>query len=258
MHITKHGGLGWKRDTPDPRDYHYTMPTFYIGNVPTSVDLRPHMPTQVPLDQGDLGSCVFNGVDAALMFLQKKQNETVIPLSRLFGYYNVRKLEGTVHSDAGAQIRDAAKLAHTQGYCPENEWPYVNITTQFTKKPPKQCYTDAIKYESMTYQRVGQTLQEFQVCLASGYPILIGISVFPEFESQSVANTGIVPMPSNGEAPLGGHCMLVCGYDTTTQRFTTLNSWGSGFGDKGYVYLPYGYVLDPKYGGDFWTIQSVR
>lgn len=250
-------GYGWLPDIPNHHDTYYRgLEPHLLDNLPASVDLSPSMPPELPFDQGQIGSCVPNASIAALMYLQQKQQETVTVLSRLFAYYIVRAKEGTVKSDAGARISDMVALLHTLGSCPESEWPYN--TSLYQKRPLKSCYKDAIKYESLTSQRVDQTLPAFQSCLASGYPILIGITVYPSFESPEVESTGIVPMPGQYEAPLGGHCMLVCGYDNATQRFKTLNSWGSGFGDKGYVHLPYGYILSTRYGGDYWTIQTVK
>jgi C1A family cysteine protease len=256
MHITKHGGLGWKRDTPDLRDLHFSVPSHLVGALPAYVDLRPGLPAPLPFDQGQLGSCTSQAIAAALMYDQHKQNETVTTPSRLMIYYLERVIEGTIKSDSGAEIRDGIKAVNQQGACPETEWPYD--IGKFTRKPSKKCYTDALKYEALTYQRVGQTLPEMQGCLAAGLPFVIGISVYASFESQTVATTGVVPMPKQGEQLLGGHALLCCGYSNDTQRFTVLNSWSAGFGDKGYVYLPYQYLTDTNLGGDFWTIQSVR
>ena len=73
----------------------------------------------------------------------------------------------------------------------------------------------------------------------------MGIAVYGSFESKEVAKTGEVPMPVPDESLLGGHAVLCCGYDDDTQRVLCLNSWGSGFGDKGYFTLPYAYITDP-------------
>jgi C1A family cysteine protease len=172
----------------------------------------------------------------------------------LFEYYNSRT-KSEKHSDSGATIRDAIKAINTYGICPETEWPY-NIE-KFASKPPTKCYKDALQDRALTYQRVSQNLTQMKGCLASGLPFVIGIDVYQSFESQNVANTGVVPMPSQDEQLLGGHALMCIGYNDSTQRFTVRNSWGSGFGDKGYVYLPYQYLEDRNLASDFWAIKTI-
>jgi C1A family cysteine protease len=71
-------------------------------------------------------------------------------------------------------------------------------------------------------------LAQMQGCLASGYPFVFGFTVYESFESDTVAQTGIVPMPAQGEQVLGGHCVVAVGYDDTQRRFIVRNSWGTG------------------------------
>jgi C1A family cysteine protease len=97
-----------------------------------------------------------------------------------------------------------------------------------------------------------------KACLASGYPIIFGFTVYESFESQQVANTGIVPMPGHHESVLGGHAVLCVGYDDSTQRFIVRNSWGDSWGDKGACYMPYAYLLSRSLASDFWTIKTTN
>ena len=51
--------------------------------------------------------------------------------------------------------------------------------------------------------------------------------------------------------------MLAVGYDGKRRVFIVRNSWGPGWGAKGYFYMPYEYLLSPSLASDFWTIRSV-
>jgi C1A family cysteine protease len=86
---------------------------------------------------------------------------------------------------------------------------------------------------------------------------VFGITLFPSFESDSVAATGQVPMPLLNEQPIGGHAVLVSGYNQVTRRFKVRNSWGADWGDRGYFYLPYDYVFARHYASEAWVIQDV-
>ncbi len=94
----------------------------------------------------------------------------------------------------------------------------------------------------------------------SGFPVIFGFTVYTSFESLIVENTGVVPMPKNTEGILGGHCVVMVGYDDSTQRFICANSWGTGWGinGTGYFSIPYLYLVNPRLAADFWTIKSVK
>jgi C1A family cysteine protease len=252
-HSKEKKGYGWTPDLPDHRDHMYAAPAKVLTSLPTNIDMRPQCP---PIyDQETLGSCTANAIAGAVEFdLIKEKKQDFIP-SRLFIYYNERVIEGTVNSDSGAQNRDGIKSVAKQGVCPEKEWPYdIN---EFTVKPSPKCYADALKTRATSYSRVSRTLNQMKGCLASGYPFVIGFTVYESFESQQVANTGIVPMPSPGEAVVGGHAVLVVGYDDSQNRFICRNSWGTGWGMKGYFTMPYAYLLEQNLSDDFWTIRNI-
>jgi C1A family cysteine protease len=244
---------GWNRDMPDQRDHFFSAPLDkFPQGVPPTVDLRSHCPPVY--DQGQLGSCTANAIAGALEFDRKKQNLSDFVPSRLFIYYNERVMEGTVGSDSGAQIRDGIKSVAKIGAPPEKDWPYD--IAKFTQRPPAQAYTDAKYDRALRYMRLVQTLQQMQGCLAGGYPFVFGFTVYESFESQAVAQTGIMPMPAPGEAKLGGHAVMAVGYDNTKRMMTVRNSWGSSWGDQGYFYMPYEFIISNNT-SDLWTVQSV-
>jgi C1A family cysteine protease len=245
---------GWVHDIPDRRDHFYAAPRETLAELPPKVDLRQNCPSVY--DQGELGSCTANGIAGAIQYdrMKQKLNPNFIP-SRLFIYYNERVIEHTVNSDSGAQVRDGLKVVAREGDCPETEWPYD--IKKFADKPSAKCYKDALKYKAIQYQRVVQNVNQLKGCLASGYPFVYGFTVYESFESQAVAETGVVPMPASGEAVVGGHCVLAVGYDDSEQRFIARNSWGSTWGMQGYFTVPYAYLSDSSLSSDFWTIRVI-
>jgi len=245
---------GWVPDLPDQRDFLYAAPAPFQGNIPVSVDLSGQCPP--PYDQGQLGSCTANAIAGAIEFDQKKFGEKEFIPSRLFIYYNERSMEGTINSDSGAQIRDGIKSVATLGAPPEKDWAYD--ITKFSKKPPVKAYKDAKAHLVVLYQSLIQELGTLKGCLASGFPFVFGFTCYESFESQEVANTGILPMPKSGEKVVGGHAVLCVGYDDATQQFLVRNSWGSSWGLKGYFKMPYAYLTNRRLASDLWTIRSVK
>jgi C1A family cysteine protease len=245
---------GWIPDLPDQRDHLYAAPVVHLVKLPAKIDLSKKCPPVY--DQGQLGSCTANAIGAAIQFdrMKQKLKPNFVP-SRLFIYYCERVIEGTVNSDSGAQIRDGIKSVAHNGDCPEKEWPYD--IAKFKVKPAAACYTDALKYKAVSYQRVVQALSQLKGCLASGFPIVFGFTVYESFESDSVAKTGKMPMPGPGEKVLGGHAVLAVGYDDAAQRFIVRNSWGKNWGMQGYFTMPYAYLTDNNLSDDLWTIRLI-
>ena len=242
--------FGWVRDLPDRRDFLYAAIRRAPAQLPGSIDLRSGCsPVE---DQGALGSCTGNAIVGALEFLELKDKLPYTDLSRLFVYYNERVMEHTVKSDAGAQIRDGIKSVSKQGVCSEMKWPY--IISKFAVKPPAACYKEALDHRIVEYHRL-TTLDDMRACLAEGYPFVFGFTVYESFESAKVAKTGTVSMPRKNERVLGGHAVLGVGYNDKQKRFIVRNSWGTGWGKKGYFTMPYGYLEDPNLSSDFWVVH---
>lgn len=243
---------GWKPSPPDFRDLHFAPPMSL--SVPIKVDLRPQCP---PIyDQGNLGSCTSMGVGGLAQFLMmKEKHESFVP-SRLFIYYGERVIENSVNEDAGANIRDGMKVVSQLGCPHESTWPYV--ISQFAKKPPQVAYTDGLKHKISQFSRVDNTnLNTMKACLANGYPIVFGFTVYSSFEYSSTAKTGIVPMPKKNESVLGGHCCLIAGYDDNKNSFIVRNSWGKSWGLEGYCFMPYAYLTNSQLADDFWTASLI-
>jgi C1A family cysteine protease len=243
---------GWKRDGLDRRDH----PLTFAAPVtrPAKVSLRGKIP--FVYDQLDLGSCTANAAAATYRYELAKQGLPDFHPSRLKVYYDERVIEHSVWADAGAQIRDAAKVLGA-GVCSEEAWPYD--VSQFAKKPPKACYDESKKHLALAYERVPQTVEAVESCLAAGFAVMIGFMCFESLESDAVLKTGHIPFPKPDEKQIGGHAVMLGGYDTTVypKVVELLNSWGPQVGDKGWFTLPYDYVFNPQLAADFWTVKLV-
>ncbi len=252
MKLRSNQWYGWKRDLPDNRDKTFA----YAGRVilEDKIDLRSWCP---PIwDQDRLGACTGFGVAGVLNIMMRDNKPDPVSEfqpSPLFIYYCERVIEGTVNEDSGAMIRDGIKAVAKWGACDEKSWPYE--IKKFAVKPPLAAYTKAKKNKIDSYERVNQNELSIRTALAKGYPVVFGFSVYESFETRAVSKTGVVPYPKTSEALLGGHCVILVGYDHPKRRFICRNSWGSNWGDKGYFYMDYEYVLNPNLADDFWIIK---
>ena len=219
--------------------------SLYSAQLPKTVDLRSKFPSCY--DQGNLGSCTANSIVATYQY-----HAQGFMGSRLFQYYNERVLERTVSRDSGATLQNSIKAVSTSGLCSEKSWIY-NIKN-FTVKPPPSCYTEALKHKVLKYRNVHQNLTMMQTELNNGFPFIMGFLVYSSFISTKTNKTGIIPMPGPKDRVLGGHCIVVCGYNPT--HWICRNSWGTNWGDKGYFYIPIAYLLNKKWCSDIWSITE--
>ena len=216
--------------------------------LPAWVDLRPKMP---PIfDQGNIGSCTSQAGAAAIQFFH-----WAFEPSRLYLYYQERLADGDPLTDSGSSLTQCVETLTKVGVCSEKAWPYVE--SKFADKPPAECDKEAAEHRAIKSEPVAQTLESLKACLASGHPILIGITVYESFESEQVAKNGVVPMPDVvNEQILGGHAVLLVSY-TEKSKFICRNSWGKNWGEAGYFYLSFEYVLNPSLASDFHAITSI-
>jgi C1A family cysteine protease len=245
----KYQSLHLLRDKYDARDHIY-LPPPRATSIPSLVDLRKWASSIE--DQGSLGSCTGQAIAGAIELIDRKNNK-YIDVSRLFIYYQERLLEGSVNYDAGAYLRDGIKVAYTYGAPLESFWPY-NIN-QFRVKPTTTAYIDALKRRVTGYQRC-LDFMTVKNAVAAGNPVVFGFDVYSSF--YNINRTGIMTYPNRTrERLLGGHAVCIVGYRDIDSRFIVRNSWGPGWGDYGYFYMPYQVVEDSTMSYDFWVINSV-
>lgn len=243
---------GWRPDLPSIHDTLICHPYPAAKPLPPSADLRANCP---PIwDQGDEGSCTGHAIAGLIGVELVEELKYVVEPSPAFIYYNERRIEGDTASDNGAQIRDGMRALSKWGWCGVDICPYV--VGEYATAPTAAAYTAAGTHLIRAYGRVNQTLYSLKMTLASKHAVVFGFTVYDSFESEAVASTGIVPMPKPGESVLGGHAVLLVGYDDASQTFLVRNSWGRGWGQHGYFQMPYAYVTNPNLADDLWTITA--
>lgn len=222
-----------KDDTSSPK-------AFKPKALPPSYSLRASMP---PIyDQGELGSCVANATCALLSYANRTARRVHFTGSRLFMYFVARGLDAITDgepaqlvTDVGLYMDSGLVSVRQYGILDEASYPY-NINN-FAYVPPSATYVRAARNKNITYGSVPKTLVDLKTRLAAGFPIMFGVLVYENFFDN---DNGDIPMPE-GEV-LGGHALVLVGYNDSTSKFTFRNSWGTGWGDGGYGTIPYDYL----------------
>ncbi len=282
-------GTGWLPSLPDTRDYTTDNPKIKV--VADKLKLAPKaIPTQVDwrqycspiFDQGNLGSCTANAAVGVVEYYERLAFNTLVFGSRLFVYKATRNLLGVV-GDTGAWLRNTMGALVLCGIPPEKYWPYTDEQQPgpageryFDTEPNSFVYAVADNYESVSYfchDPIGANVPKPTVVasvkawIANKFPSMFGFWGFPSFNHTDVP--GGIPYPCPGEQAIWGHAIVVVGYDdakviTNTQcnkqtkgAFLIRNSWGTAWGDHGYGWLPYDYVLS-NFAMDFWSLVGMK
>jgi hypothetical protein len=141
------------------------------------------------------------------------------------------------------------------GVCAEATWPYD--VAKYAVSPPDKCFDEALEHQTLNYKNVSHTLFDIRSCLASGFPVVFGFCVYDGFEG--TGPDGIVNMPTKRESVRGWHAVTCVGYFDDTREWIVRNSYGPDWGDHGYFYMPYEYLLSgPELASEIYVIDAVE
>lgn len=281
----KRFSMGWLPDLPDMRDYTFLSkeliakkeinalisPTGLAKpkklDLPESVDLKRWCsPVE---NQGAIGSCTAHAGVGIVEYSERRAFSKHVDASRLFLYKTTRNL-AELRGDTGAFIRSTMGALVLFGIPPEKYWPYTDSDPEFDEEPSAFCYSFAENYKSIKYFRHDapgiseeEILGSIKKSLAAGVPAMFGFTVYSS--TDQARENGRIPFPTGGDRILGGHAVVAVGYDDrieirnadsnmpTIGALMIKNSWGEAWGDRGYGWLPYEFVLR-ELAMDFWSI----
>lgn len=234
-------GLGRRRDYYDPRDHDKILKLDHplvTSVLPSSADVFVNANPAVR-DQLSLGGCTAFATCTHREWLALKFAKYSIPyqeLSPLYQYYQERVIDGDVSQDDGSTTRTSCTVACTVGFMPESEFPYdpANFAEASLAITPGQLR------QQMAWHRIID-LTTMKAVLASGYAFIIGMTVYGGIEDVTGPDF-LMPMPSDGEQPIGGHELVIFSYDDSKQAFQLRNSWGETYGDSGNFWVPYQFI----------------
>lgn len=274
-------GTGWLPPVPDLRDYMENNAEIKAFNQKlnlskgklkqaSTVDLRKWCsPVE---NQLTLGSCTAHAGIGIVEYFEKRAFGRYIDGSRLFLYKTTRNLMQET-GDTGGWLRTVMGAMVLCGIPDEKYWPYK--IEDFDREPDSFLYSIADDYRSLKYFchdpqganiPVPKVLESVKKYLSAGIPSMFGFWGFPSFDNSSIP--GCIPYSCPGEQAQWGHAIVAAGYDDNKKIVNTKckketkgallirNSWGTGWGESGYGWLPYEYVLN-ELALDFWSLVEM-
>ncbi len=253
--------------------------------LPKQVDLKPWFsPVK---NQGAKPTCTAHAGIALMEYFQNRfygllsgnePNHQKI-LSWRFLYKVTRNLMGKkdivggrITETDGATIRDTLKAMSLFGIAKDgkNEKEYwENADEEIIEEPSAFLYAYAQNYQASKYFRLdffanlSTVLAQIRIAIAAGFPAIFAL------DDAAVLNKYIENNGSTSEGEQSfhqdGHALVAVGYDDSKEfeghkekgGFLIRNSWDKSWGDKGYGWLPYDYVLKGK-ATDWWSLLDAE
>jgi C1A family cysteine protease len=261
-------GFGWLPAAPDFRDYtlksapiaellaRLSMDDEHVDELPPAVDLREYF-LEVE-DQFELPTSAAHACTALVQYFERRAHGRVLRPARLMLHQNAIRIAGSVSSAGGVDLRATLKAMVHCGIGPERYWPYE--CARLAERPDAFLFSFREPYAGVRYFRIDErkasgreTLDNLRGLLAAGFPACFGMSV-----PDSLTADGQIAYRPTFDVSLGGQALVAVGYDDRWLRgsrgaLLIRSSWGPGWGDNGYGWLPYAFV-EERLAVDFFTL----
>lgn len=220
----------------------------FSSTLPSKISYREYTP-QV-LSQGKTATCVGYAVGYAQLSTQQNlkmgvTNEVhkifrAMDPNFLYGFLSLQN-KNDQWCQQGTSMGAAMEILYQKGSKPMLWYPWLkcNSTQTFNE------FTLALasNYTIDDYFRVpreGNFIENVKLALYNKLIVSTGVNLTESFESGATVKYGNWS-PNYNEKIIGGHAMCVIGYDDYRNggSFEVMNSWGTDFGDNGYIWINY-------------------
>lgn len=231
-------GLGARLDAHPFAHHPRAIPLIKRASVPSSFSLSQY--DSGPGDQGQVGSCVSWAIDySAYNIVEAEQGISGGPQAPMYTYAQIAQGQ-----DNGSTPDQTFQILTSQGV--DDQADYWQGNYDYTTQPDSSEVANAAKWTLSGYTplNTGNGIQaDVEQAVSSGMPVAISIEVHQSFESISASDAAsytYMPGDSGSDPILGGHEVTIIGY--TPQGATIENSWGSSWGNGGYINVPWQYL----------------
>jgi C1A family cysteine protease len=229
-------------DRPDSRDYSLLdVSGVMIGpgyKLPESKEIPA---TELPDvgNQQDTGSCVgWASAWGLRHWLHQKESGTKQNFSVRFVWMAAKEVDpfplNVIFPQSGTRIRDAMKIMQKYGVPEDTLYPFERELPVSNNR--MAIIQNALKYRIGLYFSLKNT-DEMRWNIANVGPFVIGVPVHANF---SRLVNGVVQEPEGQR--LGGHALLICGYNDSSKTFKAMNSWGPTWGENGFCRFTYDWI----------------
>jgi Papain family cysteine protease len=138
----------------------------------------------------------------------------------------------------GTSLKTALDVARKFGVVRDSTLPFAS--GMLYSKEAKTFYAIAALRKILAYFNLNTNLSNWRSWLATKGPILVRLDVDASWDNATF--TGGTLDDYQPDTKRGGHAVALVGY--TSDRFIVRNSWGTGWGDKGFAYASLAYAQE--------------
>jgi len=143
--------------------------------------------------------------------------------------------QAKVNTDrSGSTITTSLEILKTQGVCTWQSMPY-SASNGSSLMPTSAQTAEAANYKISSYSKIiNSDIVTIKTMIAKNHPVIASLTIDSSFYH---ATRGFIWKTLTGN--LGWHTIAICGYDDTKHAYKAINSWGTIWGDAGYIWIDY-------------------
>lgn len=197
-------------------------------------------------DQKTEGSCTGNTGASAGEWIYRAYLHKSPTFSPQYTYAKELLSQNSFPQDVGS---DGVTLCNTliaDGLCEESLYPYIPGQILI---PNNEQNANAAQHRMGAYHGlIGSAVALSVLGNPVPWPVEIGFRVYQSFENSNLSATGVMPVPRYDEPVLGGHEVLMVGYDVgdkptlrpagCPKAALIQNSWSTSWGLSGFFWMP--------------------
>lgn len=210
------------------------------------INLKPFCPT--PKYQGQMGSCSGWAIGYGAMSILHAVKKGWLGMQDSINYHSFSALYIYNHTkkgdcNQGVRMNEAASFVKNFGNIPFRDFDLPQTDCQ--KKANFEDTITASKFRVKDYMALFGTndnsykkIEKIKLSLIQRIPVVVAVNLRNNFTQVTREN----PFwnPEIGDTSIyGAHAMVVIGYDDGLEAFEVLNSWGTHWGNNGFVWIKY-------------------
>lgn len=248
--------LGWT-GTDDPE----SIPSniflgFGNGNLPSSYSLVNRLP---PIgDQGQYGTCVTwaAGYNLKTTLNALDNNWTTADLNNPGRQASPKDLFLSIPANLrgsncnGTNFEPAFQQMIDRGVASLGTAPYTGMG-DCSQLPDASATQEAANNRLSNFRKVNMDVQEIKTYISQNRPVVFGARLSDNFMTWRSDQVITSHSTFDNVGMHAYHAMMVVGYDDSkgpNGAFRVVNSWGTNWGDTGFIWIDYQFMINPEFG----------